>query len=337
MTNDDLHLNDTPPPPDATPPGDVAPPTADHDATVSALVPPMPAMRVGFVALVGKPNVGKSTLLNGLLGQKVAIVSHRPQTTRVPLRGIVNRADAQVIFIDTPGIHQAQNELGRFMVRLAQQAIPNADVVCMMVDISKPPSRLDISIAQEVRRARIPRLLVLNKVDLPGGDPKHVAAFRELGEWDMEIAVSALKGKGLAGLMDEIVARLPQGIPLYPTDWLTDQQVQYLAGEMVREQILKYTNQEVPHAVAVEVEEWDPREHVIYVRMTIYVERDSQKGIIIGAGGVTLKRIGQAARRNIEQLTDQQIYLDLHVKTRPNWRNDTASMGWLGYRYKDWQ
>jgi GTP-binding protein Era len=299
-------------------------------------IPNLPTVRSGFVAFVGKPNVGKSTLLNALLGQKVAIVSRRPQTTRVPLRGILNRPDAQIVFIDTPGIHEPHNELGQRMVKLAQRASADADVICMLVDISKAPDHLDRQIAEQVRRGSQPRLLLLNKVDLP---PRrsYLEDYRDLGPWDMEIALSALKGEGLEMLVEELVARLPEGVPLYPEDWIVDQSVQSLAAEIVREKVLQFTSQEVPHAVAIEVDEWQEKEQATYIRMTINVERDSQKKIMIGAGGATLKRIGRAARIDIEELVERRVYLDLWVKTRPNWRNDASSLSWLGYSLKNWE
>ena len=291
--------------------------------------------RVGFVALVGKPNVGKSTLLNVLLGQKVAIVSSHPQTTRVPLRGILNRPDAQIIFVDTPGIHEPRHKLGHLMVKLAQQTIPHADVVCMMVDISKPPGELDQRIADLVSRSRVPRLLVLNKVDVRPRHGPHLDDYRALGTWDMELAVSARAGDGLPALVDELVRRLPLGEPLFPDDWLVDQSTQHLAAELVREKVLRFTHHEVPHAVAIEVEEWQERGQTTYIRMSINVERESQKGIIIGAKGERLKSIGQAARQDIERLIEAKVYLDLWVKVRPDWRDDASSLGWLGYRLKD--
>ena len=305
----------------------------DADAPPALDIAPI---HVGFVALVGKPNVGKSTLLNRILHQKVAIVSPRPQTTRVPLRGILNRPDAQVVFIDTPGIHEPRHELGQFMVKLAQQTIPAADVVCMMVDISTPPSNLDRRIAEQVRRANTPRLLLLNKLDCrPRGRTTHFEAYRDLGPWDMELALSARTGDGIDALLEHLVTRLPMGIPLYPDDWVADQSVQSMAAELVREKVLRFIQHEVPHAVAVEAEEWEERDEVTYVRMTINVEKQSQKAIIIGAGGAMLKRIGSAARTDIERLVERRVYLDLWVKVRPNWRNDPSSLGWLGYRAKD--
>lgn len=292
--------------------------------------------RTGFVALIGKPNVGKSTLLNALLGEKVAIVSHRPQTTRIPLRGIYTSPGAQIIFIDTPGMHSPRHELGKFMVHVARQALGAADIVCMMVDISKPPTQLDRRIAEELAATQIPRLLLLNKIDLRPTQGSQQAAYQALGNWDMELALSAQTGAGVPALIDEIVARLPAGEPLYPEDWLVDQSIQSLASELVREKVLHCTNQEVPHSVAVEVEEWKEHDERTYVRMTINVEKQSQKGIIIGAGGTMLKRIGSSARIDIEKLTGRPVYLDLWVKVRPGWRNDPSSLGWLGYRVKDY-
>lgn len=296
---------------------------------------PIESIRAGFVTLVGKPNVGKSTILNTILEHKVAIVSPRPQTTRIPLRGILNRPDAQIVFTDTPGIHKPRHELGQLMVKLAQQAIPDADIICFVVDISTPPTQLDRRIAAQVKRSTSPQFLVLNKVDLRPRNGPQFEAYRSLGSWDMEIAVSARTGDGVSSLVDALVAHLPMGEPLYPEDWIVDQSRQYLAAEMVREKVLRFTEEEVPHAVAVEIEEWEERETLTYIRMTINVERAGQKGIIIGAGGAMLKQIGQAARADIEQMVERPVYLDLWVKVRPDWRNDPASLGWLGYRLKD--
>lgn len=288
--------------------------------------------RSGFVALVGKPNVGKSTLLNALLGRKITIVSPKPHTTRIPVRGILTTPEAQLVFVDTPGIHDPRNKLGSFMVDQAQRAIPDADVVCFIVDISAPPSRLDKRIATITRRSRTPRILVLNKIDQPSRDGQpHLDAYRELGPWDMEVAISALQEEGLDTLVDEIVRHLPVGTRLYPSDQVTDQSTRVHAAELVREQVLHLTEQEIPHSVAVEVDEWEERERVLYVRMTINVERESQKAIVIGAKGAMLKRIGSAARKRIEEALGRSIYLDLWVKARTNWRDDPTSLHWLGY------
>jgi GTP-binding protein Era len=288
--------------------------------------------RSGFVALVGRPNVGKSTLLNALLGQKVAIVSPKPQTTRTAIRGILSRPDAQIVFVDTPGIHEPRNRLGAYMVKQARRAIPDADVVCMVVDISRPPGSLDERIAALVRKAQARRMLVLNKIDLPTrSGNEHLQAYRALAPWDMEVAVSALRGQGLDALVDEIVRLLPEGPPLYPEGQVTDQSERELAAELVREQVLRHTQQEVPHSVAVEVEEWEEKEKITYIRMTILVERESQKAILIGAGGSMLKKIGSGARLAIEDMLGRPVYLDLWVKARDHWRDDPNALRWLGY------
>jgi len=309
---------------------------APSDSTPSTPPPRTPVVedfRSGFVALVGKPNVGKSTLLNALLGQKIAIVSPKPQTTRVSQRGILNLEEAQIIFVDTPGIHDPRTKLGSFMVEQARRSIPDADVVCFVVDLSTPPNRTEQRIADLARRSRAPRILVLNKLDQrPRGGINFLDAYRELGPWDMEVAVSALRRKGLETLVDELVRRLPPGPPLYPTDQITDQSEREHAAELVREQVLRFIEQEVPHGVAVEVEEWEEKGQAVYIRMTIYVEKDSQKGILIGAAGTMLKRIGSGARRGIEETIGRQVYLELWVKVRPNWRDDSSSLHWLGYR-----
>jgi GTP-binding protein Era len=295
----------------------------------------VPGYKSGFVALVGPPNAGKSTLLNALLGQKVAIVSPLPQTTRTAIRGILHRPEAQIIFVDTPGIHQPRTRLGNFMVDQARRAIPASDVVCMLVDITRPPGKLDEKIAEMVQRTHAPKILVMNKVDQrnPHG-LSHIEAYRNLAQWDMELAISALKQLGLETLIEQIVARLPAEQPLYPEDQITDQSERELASELIREQVLRFTQQEVPHGVAVEVEEWEQREGALYIRMSIYVEKDSQKGILIGAGGQMLKQIGSRARQNIESSLGQTVYLDLWVKTRANWRDDPNALHWLGYKHQ---
>lgn len=296
------------------------------------------ALRSGFVAIVGKPNVGKSTLLNALLGQKVAIVSPRPQTTRAPVRGILTRPEGQIVFIDTPGIHEPRHRLGQFMVDLARKALPGADLICFMVDISQPPSALDVQIAAQVQRMRVPKLLVLNKVDLPPRqDESYLEAYRALGNWGMELAISAQRRIGLDGLVEELLLRLPFGPAHYPDAQVTDQTEQQLVAELIREKVLLFTQQEVPHSVAVEVEEWQEKDAATYIRLTINVEKESQKGILIGAGGTMLKRIGSSARADIEHMLRRPAFIDLWVKVRENWRDDPAALNWLGYRAKDWK
>ena len=295
-----------------------------------------PGHRSGFVAVIGRPNVGKSTLVNQFVGQKVAIVSPKPQTTRSRIMGILTREEAQVIFVDTPGLHRPRHKLGRTMVATATRAIPGADVVLFMVDVSVPPTDEDRMIAGLIReQTGAPVILVLNKMDLlsPEKVKPHTEAYWELApyhhEWMMTVAT---KKVNLDNLLDLIVATLPEGPCYYPGDQVTDQTERQIAAELIREQVLRYTRQEVPHAVAVVVEEFKERESgAIYVAANIFVERESQKGIIIGRQGQMLRQIGSAARQEIERMTSGRVFLELWVKVRKGWRRDGRELRRLGY------
>jgi GTP-binding protein Era len=311
--------------------------TTEGEAAPAALaeVDRQELVRVGFVALLGKPNVGKSTLLNAYLGQKVSIVSPKPQTTRVPVRGILNREDAQVIFVDTPGLHTPRSGLGEYMVQAARRAIPDSDVLCFVVDATEPPSALDEQIAQMIKRSGKPSLLVLNKVDVARKADVYLQQYHELGPWDEEVAVSAKTTDGLAGLLDEIIQRLPEGPRLFPAEQITDLSQREQVAELIREKVLLNTSEEVPHGIAVEVEEWEQHGKRLYIRATVNVEREGHKAILIGEGGAMLKKIGAAARYEIERLLEEPVYLDLWVKVRKDWRRNPASLRWLGYDLKN--
>jgi GTP-binding protein Era len=295
-----------------------------------------PGHRSGFVAVIGRPNVGKSTLVNQFVGQKVAIVSPKLQTTRSRITGILTREEAQVIFVDTPGLHRPRHKLGQAMVATATRAIPGADVVLFMVDVSAPPTDEDRMIAELIQeQTGAPVILVLNKMDLlpPENVKPHTEAYWELApyhhEWMMTVATQKVN---LDKLLDLIVAALPEGPRYYPGDQVTDQTERQIAAELIREQVLRYTRQEVPHAVAVVVEKFKERESgAIYVAATIFVERESQKGIIIGRQGQMLRQVGSAARQEIERMTSGRIYLDLWVKVRKGWRRDERELRRLGY------
>jgi GTP-binding protein Era len=309
-------------------------PAASADPSNGTVAISSTPVRAGFVALVGRPNVGKSTLLNAFLNTKVAIVSPKPQTTRSAIRGMLNRDDAQVIFVDTPGLHEPRSRLGEFMVEAARRSIPDADVVCFVIDSSEPPTEQDRRIADLVKRSHKPALLVLNKVDIARHADTVLHEYRALGPWDGEVALSAKLNEGLGELLEEIVARLPQGPRLFPPDQITDLSEREQVAELVREKVLLNTQQEVPHGVAVEVEEWEERGERLYIRATVNVEREGQKAIIIGEGGRMLKKIGSAARFEVERLLRRQVFLDLWVKVRKDWRSDPASLRWLGYDLK---
>ncbi len=290
----------------------------------------------GFVAVIGRPNVGKSTLVNRLVGQKIAIVSPRPQTTRRRILGILTREDAQIIFVDTPGIHRPRHKLGEIMVATARSAIPDADLVLFVVDVSEPPTEEDRMIAEILNGGTLaPVVLVLNKMDLlpPDKVKPHTEAYWALvpqhRNWMMTVAT---EGVNLDKLLSIILEVLPEGPRYYPADYVTDQPEREIAAELIREQVLNLTRQEVPHAVAVVVEEFKERENgVVYIAANIFVEKSSQKGIIIGNKGQMLRQIGEAARHEIERMVGGRVYLDLWVKVSKNWRRDEHELRRLGY------
>lgn len=292
--------------------------------------------RSGFVGIIGKPNVGKSTLMNTLLGEKVAIVSSKAQTTRDRILGILTIPErAQIIFMDTPGIHQPRNKLDELMVHSAASVFSDADVLLWMVDASQMPSKEDKQIASILeKQEHSPVLLTLNKVDLIKEKTviQRRAAYCTLVPCNESVMISATRNLRLDQILNAIIDSLPPGPLYYPPDQFTDQEERKIAAELIREQILGLTSQEVPHAVAVRVEEFKPRENdITYIRANIYVERDSQKGILIGRGGSMLKRIGRSSRKELQQFLGHQVYLDLWVKVQKNWRKNKRKMNWLGY------
>ncbi|MCS7208476.1 MAG: GTPase Era [Fimbriimonadales bacterium] len=287
---------------------------------------PAPKFRSGFVAVIGKPNVGKSTLVNHFVGRKVSIVSPRPQTTRRRILGILNLPDAQIVFVDTPGIHKPKYKLGERMVEAAVGALPDADLILFVVDASKPPSAEDQQIAELLRtEAHAPVVLVLNKMDkLPPEKVKpHAEAYWQLvpnyADWMM---TNAVKGHNCDKLLEIILKHLPEGLPFFPQEQITDQPERLFAAEIIREKVLLNTYQEVPHGIGVAIERWEERPNgVLYIAATIYVERETHKGIVIGEGGKMLKKIGQRAREELELWLGRKIFLELWVKVREDWRN----------------
>jgi GTPase len=297
--------------------------------------------RAGFVAVVGRPNVGKSTLINALLGQKVSIVSPKPQTTRNRLLGILTRPDAQIVFLDTPGIHNPQHKLGEVLVETAAATLPDADALLWVVDVSAPPNDEDRKVASiiEANQARLPLLLGLNKIDrLDEGSartrtPKYESEYVSLAPAAETLRISAVRGDGLEELAQRLTALMPLSPPLFPPDQVTDQQVRFMAGELVREAVLHHLRDEVPHSVAVLVNEFTERENgVTYISAVVYVERPTQKMIVLGKDGAMIRQIGQNARQQIEELLETRVFLDLWVKVRPKWRTDEEELRRLGYQ-----
>jgi GTPase len=290
----------------------------------------------GFVAVIGKPNVGKSTLMNAILGEKIAIVSPKPQTTRIRQLGILSREDAQVVFVDTPGIHQPKHRLGEFMVQVATNALVDADAILFVVDLTEPPSHEDRHVAAILRDSgtTAPVILALNKLDVTKAENvlPHTEAYTALVPNTDWVTLSARKKAGVDDLVGRLVALLPAGPQYYPDDQLSDTAIRDIAAEIIREKVLLNIEQEIPHAAAVEIEEFKERSETLsYIRATIYVERDSHKAILIGKGGAMLKKISSQARADIEPLTGGQVFLELWVKVLKNWRKDDNLLRRLGY------
>ena len=298
--------------------------------------------RSGFVTLVGRPNVGKSTLLNQLVGSKVAIVSDRPQTTRTAIRGVRTTPDDQIVFVDTPGIHKPRTPLGERTNQRAVATLGEVDVICLLVEADAPIGAGDRFVAGLVQQVPTPKLLVVNKIDQAAKPAiaEHLAiAARDLGDFDAYVPLSARTGDGIPALLGEIERRLPEGPRYYPEGTVTDQPETFVAAELVREQLLAVAHDELPHSITVSVEELDDIEPdgddsgdgILRLRADISVERDSQKGIVIGRGGRVLKDAGTAARQELEALLGVRVYLETRVRVERDWQRRAHALDRLGY------
>lgn len=288
----------------------------------------------GFAAVIGRPNVGKSTLVNSLVGQKVAIISDKPQTTRNRIMGVLTDQQGQIIFIDTPGIHKPRHKLGEYMVKTAEDTIREVDVVLFVVDVTEHRGAGENYILERLKGLSTPVVLAVNKIDLvsPQAVLPVIDDYRQQMDFAAIVPVSAREGTNLDRLVAVVHDFLPPGPQYYPPDMVTDQPERRLVAELIREKVLHLTREEVPHAVAVDVEEMTTRANGdLYIRATIYVERDSQKGIIIGAQGRMLKQIGQMVRQELEHLLGVRCYLALWVKVKKDWRNRQQMLRTLGY------
>ena len=287
----------------------------------------------GFAAVIGRPNVGKSTLINALIGQKIAIMSDKPQTTRSRILCILTQEDAQVIFLDTPGVHKPKHKLGSHMAKATEGALHGVDVVVFVVDATEKFGAGEQYILKQLEKVRVPVLLAVNKIDLLRREETLPIIAKYAGAYDFAgiVPISARAEENLEGLLAEIKKYLPEGPRYYPDDMVTDQPERLIIAELVREKALELTRDEIPHAVAVDIEEVTTRaKGDVYVRAVIYVERESQKGIIIGARGALLRTIGARARADIETLLGAKVYLDLWVKTRKDWRNRESALREFG-------
>jgi GTP-binding protein Era len=289
----------------------------------------------GFVSILGRPNAGKSTLLNALLGSKLAIVAARPQTTRTLIQGVLTLPEAQVIFIDTPGIHKPDTTFNRRMMDFVREALDERDLLIYVVDVTSPLTEADREALSMVTASGTPSLLVLNKIDRLRDKARLlplIEQYRGLYEFSDYIPVSALTGDGLATLRKAVLSRLPEGPQYFPPDHITNQPERFLAAELIREKVTHHTHEEIPHAVAVLVDRWEEEPRITRIAATIYVEREGQKGIVIGARGAMLKRVGTAAREEMEVLFGRKIFLALFVKVRPRWRESPEFLAELDWR-----
>ena len=294
------------------------------------------SFKAGFVALIGKPNVGKSTLLNSVLSHKVAITTPKPQTTRDNIRGILTQEDCQIIFIDTPGIHKSRQKLSDAMVKRAYDAVSDVDVVLLLVDPTKPWNRGDEIIVENIRNVRKPKFLIVNKIDkltkqelieyLDGTD-------KEL--FDEIIPLSALRSNNIDELVETIKKYLPEDVQYYPSDMISDYPESFMIGEIIREKILLNTEEEVPHSIAVQIEEVTRKPNVVYIRAAIVCEKQSQKAIIIGKKGAMLKKIATFAREELEERLGSKVFLEMFVRVEENWRNRQFQLKELGYIDKE--
>ena len=291
----------------------------------------------GFVSLIGRPNVGKSTLMNSLIGQKIAITSHKPQTTRNRIQTVFTDERGQIVFLDTPGIHKAKNKLGNYMVTAAKRTMEEVDVILWLVEPTTFIGAGERSIIEQLQRVKVPVILVINKIDTVKKEEilKFIEAYRHELDFAEVVPVSALKGKNTEVLIECILKYLPYGQPFYDEDTVTDQPQRQIAAELIREKVLRSIDEEIPHGVAVAIDQMKWNRKVCHIDATIICERDSHKGIIIGKQGSMLKKIGSLARKEIEEMLECQVNLKLWVKVKKDWRDSDFLLKNFGYNPRD--
>ena len=289
--------------------------------------------KTGFIAIVGRPNVGKSTLMNAILGEKVAIVSNKPQTTRNRIIGIHTKGEAQFVFLDTPGIHTPKNSLGEFMVKTANSTMTDADAVILVVDVSKEISSVEQNVIKYLKQSGLPSIIALNKVDLCRREQiaETIQKYSEAHDFDAFVPICAKNGKNVGELLDECEKFLSESDWFFPSDMVTDQPERQVAAEIIREKILRTLDKEVPHGTAVVIEEYKDEGSLVRIRAEIFCEKASHKGIIVGKGGASLKLIGTYAREDLERMLGAKVYLNLWVKVKENWRESARTVGNFGY------
>ncbi len=290
-------------------------------------------MKSGFVSLVGRPNVGKSTLINALVGEKIAITSNKAQTTRNMIQGIYNDSDSQIVFVDTPGIHKPKHKLGQRLNEEAYYSIDDVDIILFLIDVTMPFGKGDNFVLDKIKAANKPTFLILNKVDKINNEAliKLIMEYKDLYDFKEIIPLSALKEKNVDELIKTLKGYLPDNVKYFPDEDLTNTTTEFRVAELIREKVLRLTKEEVPHAVTCVVEEYIDKKDKVIINATIIVERDSLKSIIIGKGGTMLKEIGSKARRDIEDMVGKKVFLELYVKTIKNWRDKEKYLRELGF------
>ncbi len=293
--------------------------------------------KTAFIAIVGRPNVGKSTLMNQLLGEKVAIVSSRPQTTRNRITGILTKGENQFVFLDTPGVHQAKTKLGDYMMKSVRSTVGAADAIVLIAEAGYGPGEIEKRLIDQIKRAELPSMLVLNKIDLINRErlAQTISEYAALHNFDAVVPTCAESGKNVEAVLTEAEQFLAEGEWMFDEDMLTDQPERQIAAEIIREKILRTLSDEIPHGTAVVIEEFKDEAKLIRIRAEIYCEKASHKGIIVGKNGETLKRIGTYAREDMEAFFDQKVYLNLWVKVKEKWRDNEMSLNNFGYNKKE--
>jgi GTPase len=289
----------------------------------------------GFVSIIGRPNVGKSTLMNHIIGQKIAIMSDKPQTTRNKIHGVYTSDEGQIVFLDTPGIHKPNSKLGDYMMKVAHSTLGEVDAILFLVDVSEGIGGGDRYIIEQLKPITTPVILVMNKIDRIHPDELFaiITTYKDLYSFAEIVPISALKGNNVTTLLEQIVRYLPEGPQYYPADQVTDHPEQFVCAELIREKILHLTREEIPHSIAVHIEDMKVESNgLVRISAVIFVERDSQKGIIIGKQGTLLKEIGQKSREDIEALLGSKVFLELWVKVKKDWRNQERVLKDLGFR-----